>query len=203
MVVLGIVVAVSLVVAIVGSVSISDNGTTSTVPSQSDPNQLIRAATANPNDSDTVGNLADYYDKTGQYQQALVLYQRYLLLRPDDAKAHVSVGELLLGTGDIQGAQSQFAQAIALKPTTMTAARAHLGLGNVYFSLQPPRSGDALREYQQAADLDPSGDVGNEARQRLAVVQQQSTQPSVTVIAPTLPASGAPTTPAARPTGTP
>src|SRR5258708_6620955 len=70
MVVLGIVVAASLVIAIVGSVSVSDNGTTATAPSPSDPNQLIRAATANPNDGDTVGNLADYYDQTGQYQQA-------------------------------------------------------------------------------------------------------------------------------------
>lgn len=203
MIILGIVVAGSLLVALIATFSSNGTVATGTQPSASDPNQLIRAATANPNDSDTVGNLADYYDKTGQYQQALVLYQRYLLLRPDDAKARVSVGELLLGTGDITGAQSQFAQAIALKPTTMTAARAHLGLGNVYLSLQPPRSGDALREFQQAADLDPSGDVGNEARQRLVVVQQQLSAPTVTVIAPTLPASGAPATASVRPTGTP
>lgn len=203
MIALGIVVAASLIVALVGTVASNNQGSTSVAtPSRSDPNELIRAATANPNDSDTVGALADYYNNTGQYQLALVSFQRYLLLRPDDARAHVSVGELLLGTGDIPGAQSQFVQAIGLKPTDRTAARAHLGLGNVYTSVQPTRPNDALAEYRQAADLDPSGDVGDEARRRLAALQQFALS-TVTVIAPTLPASAVLGTPSARPTGAP
>lgn len=204
MIALGIVVAASLIVALVGTVASNNQGSAPVAtPSRSDPNELIRAATANPNDGDTVGALADYFNNTGQYQLALVTYQRYLLLRPDDARAHVSVGELLLGTGDVPGAQSQFAQAIGLKPTDRTLARAHLGLGNVYTSVQPPRPNDALAEYRQAADLDPSGDVGDEARRRLTALQQQLASPTVTVIAPTLPVSAGPGTPAARPTGTP
>lgn len=202
MIALGIIVAASLIVALVGTVA-SNNGASTPVaaPSQSDPSELIRAATANPNNSDAVGALADYSYRTGQQQQALALYQRYLTLRPDDARARVSVGELLLGSGDIQGAQSQFVQAITFaSPTTdqQTAARAHLDLGDVYTASTPPRPNDALTEYQQAANLDPSGAVGDQARQKLASLQQQVAQPAVTVIVPSV--SG---TSPSRPTGTP
>src|SRR4051794_20749619 len=90
MIIVGIAVAGSLLIALVATFSAPDPAGPGTQPSASDPKQLIRAATANPNDSDTVGNLADYYDQTGQYPQALVLYQRYLVLRPDDVKARVN-----------------------------------------------------------------------------------------------------------------
>ncbi len=142
--------------------------------SGTNPNQLIARATASPNDPEAVGALADYYDKTGQYQPALALYQRYIALRPDDARAHVSVGELLLISGDVPNAENQFAQAIALNPAANVAAQAHLGLGNAYTALQPPRLTDALNEYRQASALDPSGDIGNNARSRAAAIQQQA-----------------------------
>ncbi len=94
MIVLGIVVAASLVVALLGTVSTTSQGSTPTalLSSQSDPSQLIRAATANPNDSEAVGALADYYNQTGQQQQALTLYQNYVTLRPSDARARVTPG---------------------------------------------------------------------------------------------------------------
>ncbi|GEM_PF-4851030 len=203
-IVLGIVVAASLIVALVGTFTASNSSTSApTTPSDTDPNQLIARATANPTDGDTVGNLADYYDKTGQYQQALVLYQRYLQLRPDDARAHVSVGELLLINGDVPGAQSQFIQAIALKPIARTEAQAHLGLGNAYTALQPPRLTDALNEYRLASDLDPSGDIGNSARTRLAGLRQQLRIGTVTVVAPTNAPVNPIVAPTVGPTGTP
>ena len=73
MIILGIVVAGSLVVALLSTTSSTTQGSTPTaaLSSQSDPSQLIRAVTANPNDSDSLGALADYYDQTGQTQQAL------------------------------------------------------------------------------------------------------------------------------------
>lgn len=200
LIVLGIVVAASLVIAIVGT-----NSTTSTTPatvsssSQGDPNALIAAATRNPNDADTVGNLADYYFQTGQYPAAQTLYQKYLQLRPDDARARTTFGELLLASGDAAGAQTQFTQAIALKPTQQTAARAHFDLGNALTSVTPPRLTDALNEFRQASDLDPSGDVGNQARTQLVQVQQQLNIATVTVIAP----GGSAPAGTARPTGTP
>ncbi len=205
MIVLGIVIVASLIIAIVGSFSTSNGGSGAPAGTVSpgDPNQLIAAATKNPSDPNTIGDLADYYDKTGQYQQALFLYQRYLQLRPDDARARVSVGELLLGTGDIPSAQTQFTQAIALKPIAQTAARAHFGLGSAYAALQPPRFIDALNEFQQASDLDPTGEVGGSARDRLLQLQQQLNIATVTVIAPSAPAPSIVGTPGARPTGTP
>jgi tetratricopeptide (TPR) repeat protein len=204
LVILGIVISLSLVVALVATFTSTSTGTPApTTPSQTDPNQLIARATANPDDSNAVGDLADYYDKTGQYPQALVLYQRYLLLQPDDARAHVSVGELLLISGDVAGAQSQFMQAIALNPAANVAAQAHLGLGNAYTALKPPRLPDALSEYRKASDLDPSGAIGDGARSRLIALQQQLGSGTVTVIVPTTAPSGSSAAPTVGPTGTP
>lgn len=190
-----VVVATALVVTLVATVSNPPAQPTpvrqSTDPN--DPQSLVAAATTRPNDPETVGALADYFDKTGQYDRSLALYQRYLQLRPDDARARVSVGELLLASGDIPGGQAQFAQAVVLKSDAKTEARAHLGLGNVAIALQPPRLNDALAEYQRASDLDPTGQVGDDARTRLAAVQQQANITPVTVVAP----------PAATPTRTP
>lgn len=204
LVILGIVISLSLVVALVATFTATSTGTPApTTPSQTDPNQLIARATANPNDSGTVSDLADYYYKTGQYPQALALYQRYLLLRPENARAHVSVGVLLLNTNDVLGAQNQFMQAIALKPAASTEAEAHLGLGNADTALKPPRLTDALNEYQKASDLDPSGTVGDEARGRLIALQQQLGSGTVTVIVPTTAPSGSSVAPTVGPTGTP
>jgi Tfp pilus assembly protein PilF len=200
MIILGIVVAGSLVVALLGTVSSPSQGSTATTPpsSQSDPNQLIRAVTANPNDANAIGALADYYYHLGgQPQQALILYQKYVTLRPNDALARVTLGELLFGSGDLAAAQSQLVQTITFASATtdpQTTARAHLDLGDVYTALQPPRQNDALAEYKQASDLDPSGDIGDQARTKLAALQQQVNVSTVTVVAPSAPA---------RPTGTP
>jgi len=193
-VILGIVVVLSLIAAIASSYN--TGGITNpldphaTVDRRGDPNALIAAATANPQNADAVHNLADYYGRTGQYANALPLYQRYLQLRPDDAAAHVSTGELLLAGGDTPGAQSQFAQALALKPDDHTAAQAHLGFGSAYAALNPPRLSDAFGELTLAANLDPDGEIGNAARDRLAGLQQQygvATVTDATAVATTVP----------------
>ena len=150
MIALGIIVAASLIVALVGTVA-SDNGASTPVPAPQ-----------------------------------------------SEARARVSLGESLFSSGDLQGAQSQFVQAITFASAAtdqQTVARAHLDLGDVYTVVTPPRPNDALTEYQQAANLDPSGAVGDQARQKLALLQQQSVQPAVTVIVPSVPS--------VRPTGTP
>jgi len=204
LVILGIVISLALVFALAATFTSTTTGIPApTTPSQTDPNQLIARVSANPNDSGAMGALADYYYTTGQYQQALISYQRYLLLRPDDARAHVSVGVLLLNSGDVPNAQNQFAQAIALKPAADTAAQAHLGLGNAYTALQPPRLTDALNEYRQASDLDPAGAAGDEARSRSAAIQQQVGSGTVTVVAPTTAPAGSSIVPTVGATGTP
>lgn len=195
-VILGIVVVLSLIAAIAssyntGGITIPLSGPRATVDRRGDPNALIAAATANPQDADAVHALADYYGRTGQYANALPLYQRYLQIRPEDASAHVSTGELLLAGGDTSGAQGQFAQALALKPDDYTAAQAHLGSGSAYAALNPPRLPDAFNELTLAAKLDPDGEIGNAARDRLAALQQQYGIAAVTATAPTLPTASA------------
>ncbi|MHB8648191.1 MAG: hypothetical protein ACYDAR_20620, partial [Thermomicrobiales bacterium] len=68
---------------------------------------------------------------------------------------------------------------------------------------QPPRLTDAMNEYRLASDLDPSGDIGNSARTRLAGLQTQLSIGTVTVIAPTSAPANASAVPTVPPTGTP
>lgn len=189
-VVLGVLVVVALVIGAIATYSASGtplSGSNATADRRGDPNALIAAVTANPQSADALIGLADYYSSTGQSSNALPLYQHYLQLRPDDAHAHVSIGELLLAGGDTPGAQTQFAQAIALKPDAPIAAEAHLGLGNAYAVLTPPRLPDALNELTTAANLDPTGDIGSAARDRLASIQAQYGIATVTVAVPAIP----------------
>ena len=126
-------------------------------------------------------------------------------LRPDDARARVTLVNCSSAAAISRGRKVSFVQAISFASATtdpQTTARAHLDLGNVYTALQPPRQNDALTEYTQASDLDPSGAIGDQARTKLAALQQQLNVATVTVIAPAHP-HRAPPVAAARPTGTP
>lgn len=172
----GVLVVASLVVGLVvanGDLAPTRATERATAPPEqrrNDPNALIAAATRNPNDADTARALADYYDTTGQYAAALPVYTRYLHLRPDDARARVQLGDLLLATGDTAGAQAQFAAAIALMPPAPLLARAHVGLGDTLLRLTPPRPSEAVAAFARAADLDPDGEAGAAARDRLAAL---------------------------------
>lgn len=195
-VMIGVLVVVSLVVGLVvangdlvptgDAAGASSRATARPDQRRNDPNALIAAATRTPGDAETIGALADYYDQTGQFAAALPLYLRYLQLRPDDARVRVQAGDLLLEGGDVPGAQSQFAGAIALMPADPVAARAHLGLGTAYGALMPPRLADAIAQFTRASALDPTGATGDTARERLAALQRQYGG-GVTVVVPTLP----------------
>ncbi len=203
---IGVVVALSLVIALVGTYDgnrAAPAPTADRATSPNDPNRLIAAATANPNDADSIGQLADYFGRTGQYQRALELYTRYGDLRPNDAQAHVSIGELSLSQGDAGRAQAEFARTLALNPTPQTAARAHLGLGSIYANIVPPRITDAQNEFNQAITLDPTGEAGGNARDQLVALSQVASatyaiSPGVTVVV-----APPPTVPRSTPTATP
>lgn len=179
MIALGIFVVLALVITLVATVGSSTGPSAPTAASSDDgPQSLVAAATARPNDPNTVSALADYFDTTAQYDRLIALYQQYLAARPTDAQMRVAFGDLLKKTSDLQGAQSQYLQVVALKPGGMTEASAHLGLGDVYSALKPPRLADALTEYQAASRLDPDGATGDQARVRIAEVQEQLSTPA-------------------------
>jgi tetratricopeptide (TPR) repeat protein len=193
MVALGIFVALALIITLVATVGSSSPPPVPT-PAASDqgPQSLVAAATATPNDPDTVSALADYFDTTAQYDRLTALYQSYLKARPTDVAQHIAFGDMLRKTGDLQGALAQYMQAIALHPDSMTEASAHLGLGDVYSALKPPRLADALTEYQTASRLDPYGSTGDQARVRIAEVQQQLNTPASGSAPARTPPSGTP-----------
>jgi tetratricopeptide (TPR) repeat protein len=108
----------------------------------------------------------------------------------------------MLASGDANNARAQFTQAIVLDPDPQTAARAHLGLGNTYTALKPPRFADAIAEYQQASNLDPTGQVGDDARSRIAGLQQLTVTPLAPAASNATPGAASPVT-GTKPAGTP
>jgi len=172
----GVLVVASLVVGLIvanGDLTPAQATNRATAPPEqrrNDPNALIAAATRNPDDADTVRDLADSLDRSGQFAAALPLYERYVRLRPDDARARLQLGELLLATGDTTQAQAQFSATVALMPPAPLLARAHIGLGDALLRLAPPRPSEAVAAFVQAADLDPDGEAGAAARDRLATL---------------------------------
>ena len=93
---------------------------------------------------------ADWLRENGFEEPAIVQYQIILRLWPDSAKAHIDLGSSWLGTGNLDGAEQAFKQALAIEPDS---SRAHLRLGSLY--LKKGQQQLALRHLQQAEKLSP------------------------------------------------
>jgi len=83
----------------------------------------------------------------------------------------IADGKHFYETSDFEKARQCFETQISHKPKDATA---HYLLGNVFVALR--RNGDAAKEYQTAADLDPSGTVGKYSRLGLSNLANKTNQ---------------------------
>jgi tetratricopeptide (TPR) repeat protein len=72
-------------------------------------------------------NLANAYRQIGRDDEALVGFQRFLQLDPKNAQVRYSTAEILLDRGDLDAAEHELRQAVALEPN-LVAARNALGV---------------------------------------------------------------------------
>jgi len=95
-------------------------------------------------------NMANALNAQGHIDDAVVHYQRALVLDPDYADAHNNLGSVLLAQGKLDDAMAHFGQALASNPKH---AEAHNNLGNALVA--KGRIDDAIAHYERALVLNP------------------------------------------------
>ncbi|MGF1579493.1 MAG: tetratricopeptide repeat protein [Gemmataceae bacterium] len=84
-------------------------------------------------------------DRKQRYDEAIVVFRKYIKLRPNSAGAHYNLATALTGKGDIDGAIEVFQKVVALDPKS---SKAHLRLGDLY--RKKKRLKDALASARKA-----------------------------------------------------
>ncbi len=95
-------------------------------------------------------SLAAIYAEQAEYSQAIEAYRRAMALLPNDASAHVGLGNVYRMLGRYDEAMAEYQRAIQLDAKL---ASPHLGLGKVYSDLG--RFEEAIDEFQRSLALDP------------------------------------------------
>ena len=97
-----------------------------------------------------------------QYQEAIEKYQEAVRLQPDDAIAYGNWGVALKELDQYQEAIEKYQEALRHKPDH---AFAHYHWGLALERLN--RSDEAIEKYRKVIDIDPQGDLANDARQQI------------------------------------
>ena len=100
------------------------------------------------------------YLSKGRFKKAEVEYRKAILIDPEDALAHHSLGNALHAMGDQDGAIASFKRAISTDPNHTNA---HCNLGNALKNKGDLES--AITSYKQAISIDPNN---VDARESLA-----------------------------------
>lgn len=151
--------------------SSSDSSPTD-VANYQDPNQDVLSqqetvVAKSPNDIESILLLANMLSNSGKLQEAVPYYQKALDLNPNDASARLDFARAL-SDSDLNGdAELQFKKVIALDPKNQDA---HYYLAELYSRWQPARTSEAIAEYQQAFEIDPTTLIGQKSRDALVAL---------------------------------
>lgn len=155
--VLAMVVVASLVfgtlgVAVFSDLFSDDKERTITVdPNEVDPIEqgFLDEIEEDPNDFASMAALGEYYNNAGQYDQATRMYERALMIVPDDMAIRFSFANSLAAAAKQNDAELQYQKVIAAEPGNFTAI---LRLARLYRNWSPPRIDDAAVLYRQVID---------------------------------------------------
>ena len=113
--------------------------------------RLIQAAMrANPASAETAGDMGVILDRMGRVDEAVLSYDRALVLRPNDVAALCNRGFSLMKLRQFDKALASYEKAIAAAPRH---AEAHNGRGLALADLG--RRGEAVTALTRAIDIDP------------------------------------------------
>ncbi|MCE0496607.1 MAG: tetratricopeptide repeat protein [Methylacidiphilales bacterium] len=90
------------------------------------------------------------FERNGDYHSEIVLWQQALDLHPGNARAHYTLGYVLLQKGRVDEAIAQDQKAVEINPTI---AEAHNNLGNAL--LKKGQANEAMTQYQEALEIKP------------------------------------------------
>jgi len=108
------------------------------------------AAHIDPDSAAPNFNLGTALTVAGDYESAVLEYQRALAIRKDYAQAHNNLGSILLQTGNLQDALGHINEAIRLDPNN---AQAHYNAGIAM--LRQGKQADAVAHLKRAVQLAP------------------------------------------------
>lgn len=125
-------------------------------------NNLEAKLNANPDDTETLLELAHLKNDSGFYDKAIPLYQRYLEKIPENADARIDMGVCMYNLGDYDNAIKEMKKALEYEPKHQIG---HLNLGVV--NLTAGNVDVAKEWFQKAVELGPDTDVGKRAKELL------------------------------------
>lgn len=117
------------------------------------------------NDSRALAGLGDQYFEGGNYEQAIVIYQKVLELDPADVDTYNDLGLAFYYTGNANIALATLEQGTQIGPSFQ---RIWLSLGFVRMNAGSLEG--AKEALGKAAGLDPDSEVGQEAKRLLGLL---------------------------------
>jgi tetratricopeptide (TPR) repeat protein len=178
---LALLVVCSLIAAALGSVVVDqltkgsgdDQETVSTKKDETEKS-FRDAAAANPDDPDALKALANYLSQTGNLAEAITWYEKALTKNPNDAVTRLAFADALAGGSKRADAEIQYKKVFEIQPSN---PQAHFGLAELYRGWSPPRTNDAIVEYNKTIEVGPDSYVAELAAQMLATLTAGTPSP--------------------------
>lgn len=125
-------------------------------------NELEAKVKANPNDHQTLLELAHLRMDSGFFEQAIQNYKTYLEHHPDDADVRIDMGVCYFNLRDYDTALKEMEKALQYEPKHQIG---HLNLGVV--NLNMGNIDKAKEWFKKAVELNPNTEAGKKAQQLL------------------------------------
>jgi tetratricopeptide (TPR) repeat protein len=135
---------------------------------------LRDAAAANPDDPNTLKELANFLSNSGNLDEAIEWYEKALALNPNDAILRLAFADALKAGGKRLDAELQYQKTIEVQPNN---PQAHFGLAELYQTWSPPRTDDAIAEYQKTIEVGGDSYVTELAAHQLAALTPGTPSP--------------------------
>jgi tetratricopeptide (TPR) repeat protein len=135
---------------------------------------LRDAAAANPDDPNALKELANFLSNSGNLDEAIEWYEMALALNPNDAILRLAFADALKAGGKRLDAELQYQKTIEVQPNN---PQAHFGLAELYQTWSPPRTDDAIAEYQKTIEVGGDSYVTELAAQQLAALTPGTPSP--------------------------
>jgi cytochrome c-type biogenesis protein CcmH/NrfG len=185
--VLALVVVFSMVAGVVATAVVDEltsSGTSdpATMPTSDDLEDSLRQQVEeNPDDPQTIANLANILSNKGEFAEAITLYERALAMRPDEVSWRLDFAQTLVDAAKPADAELQFQKVINAQPNDPYA---HFHLAELYQGWDPPRTADAAAEYTRVIEVGPDTFVADQSREKLQAMGLASPAPAGTPSTP-------------------
>lgn len=118
-----------------------------------------------PHDVNAMVSLAELMVHNGRGDEGIQWYEKAVNERPDDSELRIGFSKALSDAKHFLDAQIQLKKAQELAPTNPEPP---FLLGQLYQQMQPPRTDDARKVFEQVIQIDPDSVFAQRAREQLS-----------------------------------